>query len=145
MVGRKIRARKWQQYLSWGVLAFVVVYFLSPCTLNPLVHADLIRTRQKIPHESGGHCSRPAAQQAPPPLSADHEGTNIPVCCELIRTHKITRVSSGEMIPLPLLAPALLPPDAGTVVGRMEGIHTTSPLHSSLSPPLYLLHATLLI
>lgn len=145
MSGSRRKAGTQRQYVSCGVLAFVVVYFLSLCTLNPLVHADLIRARQKIPHESGGHCSRPAAQQAPHPLSVDHEGTNIPVCCELIRTHKITRVSSGEMIPLPLLAPALLPPDSGTVVGRMEGIHTTSPLHSSLSPPLYLLHATLLI
>ena len=147
MIGSKRKARKRHQYVHWSVLSFVVFYFLSLCTINPLLHADLVSQVEQTAHRTAvGHCSRPAAaQQATNPLSADHERTTVPVCCELVRTHKTTSASSAQSIPLPMLTPALLPLDSSLVGWRVEGLFLLDTLHPALSPPLYLLHATLLI
>jgi hypothetical protein len=147
MIDCKGTTKKRYQCLHWSLLSVVAFYFLSLCTINPLLHADLVSQVKQTAHRTAvGHCSRPAAaQQATNPLSADHEGTTVPVCCELVRTHKTTSASSAQSIPLPMLTPALLPLDSSLVGWRVEGLFLLDTLHPALSSPLYLLHATLLI
>jgi hypothetical protein len=142
-----VSARKRQHCFSWGLLLVVIVYFLSLCTLSPLVHADLVSQVKQTAHRTAvGHCSRPVtAPQATNPLSADHERTTVPLCCELVKTHKTTSASSVQSISLPVLTLALLPLDSSLLGWRVEGLSLLDILHPSLSPPLYLLHATLLI
>lgn len=147
MIGSTSKARRRHQYVHWSVLSCVAFYFLSLCTINPLLHAELVSQLEQTDHYTTvGHCTPPAAaRQARDPLAAEHDRTAVPVCCELVRTHKTTKASSVLLVPPPLFGPALLPPDLGTGAWRKTGSHTIGTLHSSLSPPLYLLHATFLI
>lgn len=147
MIGSTSKARRRYQYVHWSVLSCIVFYFLSLCTINPLLHAELIsQVEQTDRHTAVGHCTPPAAaQQAKDAFAAEHDRTTVPVCCELVRTHKTTKASSVQLVPPPLCGPALLPPDSRTGAWRKTGLYTINPLHSSLSPPLYLLHATFLI
>lgn len=136
MASEEMRARIRQQHISGNLLPFVGVYFLSLCTLSSRLHADLLHQIAPTHHSSTGHCSRPAAApQTAAPLSADHEGTTGPLCCDLQRTHKATRtlLVQTNLSPLLVLTPLLL--DADTLARGVIQLHPIRTLHSSNPPP----------
>ena len=147
MVSRRIGTRKRQHSFSWGLLSFLGVYFLSLCAQCPLVSADPFpRQVVQAHHTSAEHCSHPsAAQQTAGPLAADHERTTVPVCCNLMGANKATIASSIQTAPAPLQVMIPLPQDSGFLAKEVQPLHLLQALHSSHPPPLYLLHASLLI
>ena len=147
MASNRMRAGKRQESLSWGLVSFLAVYFLSLCTLSPLVHADLLHQAVQAHPTSAGHCSfPPSAPKTENPPSTDQQRTTVPVCCKLMATHnKATSASLVQTNASPLLFLTLLPSRSGTFAWRMNQLHFVRALHSSHSPPLYLLLTVLRI
>jgi hypothetical protein len=129
------------------MLLLLAIYFLSLCTLNPQVHAATLRHPVQTQRSSAGHCARPSpVPQATVPLPADHERTTEPLCCELRGAHnKALRTASVQTDTTPFLFFTLLPPDNGVLTREVQPLHIIWALHFSRPPPLYLLHAVLLI
>jgi hypothetical protein len=135
-----------QRRISWGVLFSLVGYFLSLCTLNPLVHAATL-------HQSGSgqsaipdHCKQLPSATLPSPPTADHQTTPEPLCCEFRGGQNKALSSSFAPIDfLPLFVRFLFPCDAKSVVAEAPSLHAIHALHASRPPPLYLLYAALLI
>ncbi|MGE0680240.1 MAG: hypothetical protein AB7P69_04940 [Candidatus Binatia bacterium] len=136
-----------QRRVSWGVLLSLVGYFLNLCTQCPLVYADLLHLQVVQAHPtSAGHCSHPSVEpQTARPLTADHEGTTVPVCCDLMGASKTTLVSSVQLSPAPLLTLPFVPPGSSFLVEDVQWLHMIQARYSSSPPPLYLLYTTLLI
>lgn len=136
-----------QRRISWGVLLSQVGYFLNLCTQCPLVYADLLHLQVLQAHQtSAGHCSHPSVEpQTARPLTADHEGTTLPVCCDLMGANKTTFVSSVQVSPVPLLTLSVVPPGSSFLVEDVQWLHMIRARYSSSPPPLYLLYSTLLI
>jgi hypothetical protein len=136
-----------QRCLSWGVLLSFAVYMLSLCTLSPFVHADIVRQSRSGQQASTGHCTQPpGVAQRSSPLAADHEKTGEPLCCELRGELNKALPSSLTQADFLLLFMFFLPPfDSALVRVGMQSPHGIRAPHSSHPPPLYLVHATLLI
>ena len=147
MVGSSTRKRKQQQCLSWGVVLFLASDFLSLCTLNPHVHAAILRQAAANQPLAAGHCARPSVVPQPVgPLTADHERPTEPLCCEMRGAHnKALRASSVQTDAAPFLLLTLLPPDIGTLTGEVQSLHIIQALRLSRPPPLYLVYTALLI
>src|SRR5215510_2072510 len=146
MSSRERRARTLQQYLSGGLLPCVVVYFLSLCTLSPSVHADLLSRAAQAHRNTFHHCAPPStASESPAPPPASHRGTTTPLCCTLTEGQKAISTSSVQTDLSPLLLLTLLPSNADAFGQGACELHTFHTLHSSHSPPLYLVHTVLLI
>jgi hypothetical protein len=137
MASSRRRASKRHHSLSLGLLAFLGIYFLNLCIVNPHVHADVLRQAARARHPSAGHCSLPGA--------ADHERDTVPVCCELMSAGKAISPSPIQLDHSPLLMLASLMPAAGTPTWGIHQLRGVRVRHSSRPPPLYLLHATFLI
>jgi hypothetical protein len=123
------------------------VIYLSLCTQCSLVHDVLVHHQPvQAHHPSERHCSPSAAvPQTAGPLTADQERTTVPVCCDLMGANKATIDSPVQTTPAPLLALTFSPPDSRLLAEQVQSLHIVQALHSSRPPPLYLLHATLLI
>jgi len=154
MTSRRLRTGKRHQHLSWCLLLFLVVHFLSLCTLSPRVHAELLYQAAWAPHTSTGHCTLPSSAPKPPgPLGPTQNSSTtpaqrsdtIPVCCALVLMHRATTVSPMQ-IGIPYLSLSLpLSPKVTPAVGAIQTLHLAFALHSFHSPPLYLLHTALLV
>jgi hypothetical protein len=127
--------RNRQQSLRWALIMFLGVHFLSLCTINSQVHADLIRQAAQT-HHTAGHCSHP---------SAGHESTHRPICCNLEQNHKAASLSLISTIPAPMPALLSVLVDSDVMARGLAPLRFVPILHSSHSPPLYLLHAVLLV
>lgn len=135
-----------QRRVSWGILLPLVVYFLNLCTLSPLVHAGTLHpslSQSAVPD----HCKRPPSATLPSsPATADHETTPEPFCCEMRGgQNKALASTVVQLDVLPLLVRFLVPFAATQVVAEVSSLHAIDALHSSRPPPLYLVHAALLI
>jgi hypothetical protein len=154
MASKRIIEKKRRRLLSGGLLLFLVIYFLSLCTLSPRVHAELLYQAAWAHHTSAGHCTLPSSAPKPPdPLSptqksstipAQRSGT-IPVCCALVNLHRATTVSPIQIDIPPFSFLFSLRPKTAPLAGEMQLFHLVLALHSSHPPPLYLLHTALLI
>lgn len=154
MASRMIRADRRYQHLGWCLLLVFVIHFLSLCALSPQVHADLLSQAARAHTNSMGHCARvvpthnPAGSLSPAQknntIPAQRNGT-IPGCCVLMYLHRASIVSSIHInIPhFSLLCP--LSPRVTSLAGGIQLFPLVLVLHSSYSPPLYLLHTVLLI
>lgn len=154
MASKRIIEGKRRWLLSGGLLSFLVVYFLSLCTISPRVHADLLYQTARAHRTAAGHCALPSSARKPPGLlsSTQKSGTipaqrssTIPICCALVNMHKATTMSPIPIDILLILLSFSLPPKATVLVGEMQSPHISPVLHSCHSPPLYLLHTALLI
>ena len=154
MASKRIIKGKRRRLLSGGLLLFLVIYFLSLCTLSPQVHAELLYQAAWAHHTSVGHCTLPSSAPKPPgPFSPTQNSSTtpaqrsstIPVCCALMNLYKATTVSpiQIDIPPFPFLFP--LPPKAPSLAGEMQLFRLVLALHPSRPPPLYLLHTALLI
>jgi hypothetical protein len=136
-----------QRRVSWGVLLFLVGYFLNLCTLSPLVHAGTLHPSG--PSQSGvpDHCKRSPSVTSPlSPATADHEATPEPFCCEMRGGQNKALASAFVHVDgLPLLVRFLVPFAALGGVAGASSLHEIHTLHSSRPPPLYLVHAAFLI
>ena len=154
VAGIKIRETKRQRHLSGGLLLFLVIHFLSLCTLSPQVHAELLYQAAWAHHTSAGHCTLPSS--APKPLGpfsptqsssttpAQRSGT-IPVCCTLVNLHRATIVSPIQLDTPPFPFLFSLRSKTTPLAGEMQLFRLVLALHPSRPPPLYLLHTALLI
>jgi len=136
-----------QRRISWSVLLSLVGYFLNLCTLSPLVHASTLH--QSGPGQSAvpDHCKRPPSATVPSsPVTADHEPTPEPFCCEM-RGGQNKALASAFVHTgvLPLFICFLVPFAATQVVTEVSSLHAIDTLRSSRPPPLYLVHVALLI
>jgi hypothetical protein len=139
------KAGKRRRYLSWSLLLSLAVYFLSLCTLSPRVHADTLRRAAQARHPSAGHCSVPsAAPRTAAPLTASHEGTTGPLCCDLRGLHnRATSDSATQTALAPVSLCSLLLPD--TVRRKGRPVPIIQERHYAHPPPLYLVHGAFLI
>lgn len=147
MNGSVRKRRRRQQYLSGLVLLFLASYFLSLCTLNPLVHAEILRHAVQTRPSATGHCSRPSAVlHVSLPHAADRHRQHEPLCCEMRKINgKIIPASSVQIEIPPLLFFILAPLDADRMTDNVRPLSISHALHSSRPPPLYLLYITLLL
>lgn len=147
MIRVKAKPGRRQRRISWGVLLSLVGYFLNLCTLSPLVHAGTLL--QSGPGQSAvsDHCKRlPSATLPSSPVTADRETTPEPFCCEMRGgQNKALASAFVHTDVLPLLICFLVPFAATQVVAEVSSFHAIDALHSSRPPPLYLVHAALLI
>jgi hypothetical protein len=146
MTGSNRRARTRHQYLSWSLLSFLAAYLLSLCTQCPLVYAGFFHQQVAQAHSSSaGHCTSSAAMpEAAGPVTADHERTTGPVCCDLMRAYRAITASPIQVDPSPVLL-TLLPLDSDTPAWGVQSLYLVRVIHSSHPPPLYLLYTVLLI
>lgn len=147
MISSDGRKQKQRQYLRSGIAMFLATYFLNLCTLNPHLHAAMIRQVMQSQQAGTGHCARPfVAPQAPDSYPAKHEQSTEPLCCELRGAQsKALRVAPLQIDASPLPLIMLLPPAVAVLTGGVQFLPFIQAEHSSLPPPLYLLHAALLI
>lgn len=140
---RRLRQRR----IGAGVLLSLVGYLLNLCTLNPLVHADTLRHLGLGLPVSSDHCMRLSSATVPSsPLTADPGTTDEPLCCEFRGgQNKALASAFAHSDFLPLLVLFLLPFAATSVVAGASFLHEIHALHTSRPPPLYLIHASLLI
>jgi len=140
-----VKKKTQQRCLSWGMLLSIAVYFLNLCTLSPRVHAETLRHTIQTKHLTAGHCSTPAtAPQTAAPSSADQERKTTPLCCDLRGMHNRATSDSptqADIAPLHVCSLFLL----DLVSGKEQLVHILQAQYYSHSPPLYLLHAALLI
>ena len=147
MAGRSRRMEKQRQYLRSGIALFLATYFLNLCTLNPHLHAAMIRQVSLSQQAQAGHCARPfVAPQTPDSHPANHEQRTEPLCCELRGAqNKTLRVAPTQIDASPLPLIMLLPPAVAVLTGGVQLLPLIEAEHSSHPPPLYLLYAALLI
>lgn len=134
-------------YLRSGMVMFLAAYFLNLCTLNPHLHAAMIRQVRQSQQAGTGHCARPfVTSQLPDAHPVNHEQRTEPLCCELRGAQsKALRVAppQSDASPLPLIM--LLPPPVAVLTGGVQFSPLIRAEYSAHPPPLYLLHAALLI
>ena len=133
------------RFLSWGLLTFLLSYFLSLCVLSPQAHAALILQTAQNQQNTTRHCPAPAsARDASGSRSPGQQDTRLPVCCAVVSLQKATKAASLLVDFFPVVATS---PLCKTLrVAWQEPSH--NPTHSHYtphSPPLYLFHAVLLI
>ena len=132
--------------LSWGLLTFLTPYFLSLCVLNPQLHAELVHQAAQAYQTSARHCPLPASTpEHAGSFPSRQEGTSRQVCCSLVGTYKAIKVSALQPDLCPVLTVRLLLPETGSLLQEGHSQHLVSTVHSANPPPLYLLHAALLI
>ena len=147
MVSSGGRKEKQRQYLRSGIALFLATYFLNLCTLNPHLHAAMIRQVMQRQQSGVAHCTRPVVTpQAPNSHPANHEQRTEPLCCELRGAqNKALRVAptqiDASLLPLVLHRP----PAVAVLTGGGQFLPLVQADHASHPPPLYLLHAALLI
>lgn len=135
-----MKQAKQQPRLSLGLLLLFTSYALSLCTLNPRVHADTLQQAAQVLHTAEGHCSRPSR------TAQGSQQTTEPWCCELRGgTNRTIPVSPVQIDIPPLRLLTLAPLDADELVKKIQLLPILQAPHSSHSPPLYLVNATLLI
>ena len=147
MVRGATRTGRRQQCLSWGVLLFLIAYFLNLCTVSPRVHAASVGRSSSDQQASAEHCAQShRVAQPPAPGAANHEQREDPFCCAL-------RSENNKTVPsfliradfLPVVEHLFLPSSTALVSGCVQSLYSLHALHSSHPPPLYLIHAVLLI
>jgi hypothetical protein len=145
MACERMAAKTRKQRLTWGVLLSFVTYFLSLCTLNPLVHAGTLHHTPQTKRLAAEHCSMPsAAPQTATPSSAEPERKATPLCCDLRGLHnRATADPSIQTDTAPLHVCSLRLSEI--VNEKVQFVHIIQARYYSHSPPLYLFHATLLI
>ena len=147
MISGGRRKEKQRQYLRPGIAMFLATYFLNLCTLNPHVHAATLRQVSLSQQAQAGHCARPfVAPQAPESHPANHEQRTEPLCCELRGAQNKALLVAPLQIdasPLPLMV--FIPPLGAMLTKGVPCLPVLQAVHSSHPPPLYLLHAALLI
>lgn len=135
-----------QRRISWGVLLSLAGYFLNLCTVSPLVHADTLRQLEPSQAALPDHCKQLRSVTFPSVPPADHKTTPEPLCCEFRGgQNKALSSSFPQLNLIPFLVCFLLPLDATSVVAGAPSFHDIHTFYSSRPPPLYLLHAALLI
>lgn len=154
MASKRIIKGKRRRLFNGELLLFLVIYFLSLCTLSPRVHAELLYQAAWAHHTPAGHCTLPSSAPKPPgslgptqnssTTPAQRSGT-VPVCCALALMHRATTVSPIQLDTPPFPFLFLLPPKVAPLPGEMQLFHLVLALHSFHPPPLYLLHTALLI
>ena len=141
------KKEKQRQCLMSGVAVFLATYLLNLCTLNPHLHAAMIRQVRQSQQVWAGHCARPfVTPPTPDSHPANHEQRTEPLCCELRGAQsKALRVAPprSDASPLPLIM--FLPPVAEVPTRGVSFLPLIQVEHSSHPLPLYLLHAALLI
>jgi hypothetical protein len=145
-IGKQIR------YLSKGLLLILVVHFLSLCTLSPQVHAALLYQSARALHSPTGHCALPSSGHSgplsPTPTSNTtpaQESNAHPACCAVVFMHKATTISPIQVhIPF-FLSTLFLSARAPSPSEEMPPLPLMPTRDSASPPPLYLLHAVLLI
>jgi hypothetical protein len=126
---------------------FLAIYFLNLCTLNPYLHAATLRQVMQSQQSGAGHCARPfVTAQTLDSHPANHEPGTEPLCCELRGAQNKALLVAPLQIdasPLPLIE--FLPPAVAVLTKGVQFLPLIQAEHSSHPPPLYLLHAALLI
>lgn len=135
-----------QRCTTYGVMFSLAAYFLNLCTLSPRVHAASAGRLSSDQQASAEHCAQSrGAAQSPAPGVADHEQKEDPFCCDLRSAHN--KVIPSFLILadfLPVVAHLFLPSSTTLVNGGVQLLHSMHALHSSRSPPLYVILCALL-
>jgi hypothetical protein len=141
------RKQKQRHYLRTGLAMFLATYFLNLCTLNPHLHAAMIRQARESQQAKAGHCARPfVPPQSPDSHPANHEQRTEPLCCELRgMQNKALLVAPLQIDASPLRLMMLLPPAVAVLNGRVQFLPLIQAEHPAHPPPLYRLHVALLI
>jgi hypothetical protein len=147
MVSSGRRKDKQRQYLRSGIALLLATYFLNLCTLNPHLHAAMLRQAKQSQQAKSGHCARPLVT----PQTSDSHPTNHgqrtePLCCEQRGTQNKTLLVAPLQIDTSLLPLGeILSPAAAVLARGVQFQPLVQAEHSSHPPPLYLIHAVLLI
>ena len=145
MIQKRLLTRRQQQHLSWGVLPFVVLYFVVCYPMKPLGHADQFSYAGQPPQAAPQHCPHPAnASESAAPYSRKPPRNGKSDCCASMEAER-TRAFSGQtaLLPLPLLTLLPLDLDGRTQDGQQHPVFPA--FHAATPPPLYLAYAVLLI
>jgi hypothetical protein len=141
------RKEKQRRYLRPAIAMVVATYFLNFCTLNPHLHAAMLRQSPQSHEARAGHCARPfVAPHAPDSHPANQEQRAEPLCCGLRGAqNKALRVATTQTAASPLSLIMLLPPAAEVLTKEVPLLPLSQVKHASHPPPLYLMHVVLLI
>ena len=138
---------KQRRRVSAGVLVFLVGYVLNLCTLNPVVHAAMLRHSDSGQSAVPEHCKQSsAAASSSAPIPPDQGTSPEPFCCELRGGNNKALASAFPQTDFfPPLLRSFVPWDVTSFVSSGPSLLEGQALHSSRPPPLYLVHAALLI
>jgi hypothetical protein len=138
---------KQRRRVSAGVLVFLVGYVLNLCTLNPLIHAALPRHLGEADSTVSAHCTLSSAVVVlSAPMPAGQGPTPEPLCCEFRGGNNKALASAFAATDVfPILSHSLVPWDERRVVAGAPSLPSVQARPASRPPPLYLVHAALLI
>ena len=133
--------------VSAGVLIFLVGYVLNLCTLNPVLHAAMLRHSDSGQSVVPEHCKQSsAAASSSAPIPPDQGTTPEPLCCEFRAGNNKALVHSFASPDFfPSLLYFLIPWNAIRVVAGVPSLYEAQAGHAFHPPPLYLSHAVLRI
>lgn len=134
------------RFLSWGLLTFLLPYFLSLCVLSPQAHAALILQASRNQHHTTRYCPAPVSMRdVRDSGSSGQQDTQLPVCCEVVSLQKTIKSASFLVDFFSPVVVLSLPLKTVRVPWDVSSHSPRRSDSSPHSPPLYLFHSILLI
>jgi hypothetical protein len=146
MINRTSLTTTQRHQLSGSLVVLLAMYVLGLCGQCSFVSADFFRQRVSEPHASAAHCLPPSAVPHPAHRApGDTDPSSQPGCCELMNANKALTSSALPTILSPALSMSLVAQAGEAPIHGISFPFLVHRPHDSHPPPLYRLHATLLL